>query len=330
VEDINGKTMRKLILALLLFSSLFANSQFYHFTILGSDGILIGGGEHFAGLNPCGLPNPWILYVHGIDHRRAHPISSNDTTRILVVEQKGTPKLVANAPLPWQQKPGTTGPCGLFRPNVMYVQADSDDNQWPADKIRKAVERIRTYGATTDTSLIAAVWYSLGGGAAYSLLKYTGIREYLKYNAIVAGGYINTPDYLTLASLGINIDVFATIGDQLVQISLADNWVNGIKSNAPQVVPNYFRFTDMSADNSPTDHDFILQAIVEDTTDGDSYPMTNGSTWTRDETIYERMLRFNGQTRKRNVFYWWLIVFIPLTRKPKPLNPLTLRVKREV
>lgn len=293
--------MKKFLIPILFFFSLTAQAQFDHFTMLGSDGVLIGGGEHFAGLNPCGLKNPWILYLHGIDHRAAHPISSGDTTRIAIVEQKGTPKLVASAPLPWQQKPGTVGACGLFRPNVMYVQADGDDGQWPADKVRKAIERIRTYGATTDTSLIALVCYSLGGGGGFSLLRFSTIGPYIKYAAIVAGGYNNTPDYPTLSSYSINIDVFATVGDQMASVTISDNWVNGLKAQNGLVPVNYFRLVDLSATNTNTaDHNAILQKIVEDTTAGDNIGMTNGSTWTRPETIYTRMLRFGGPTRRRN------------------------------
>jgi hypothetical protein len=316
--------MRKLILALLLLSSLFANSQIDYLTIPSSDGFtLYGAGIHLAPTNSFGHKDPWIIYLHGIDHRRAHPISANDTSRIAVIAQKGVPKLVASNPLPYYHKPGGDANA-YYRWNVAFVQANSTDNQWPADKIAQLISHIRTnYGATTDTSLIMYVGYSLGGGGVFSTLRFSTIRPYIKYAVCVAAGYINTPDYLTIASEGINIDVFATVGDQLASVTLSDNWVNGIKSNVPQVVPNYFRFTDMSADNSPTDHDIILQQIVEDTTNGDTYPMTNGSTWTRSETIYQRGLRFFGPRRKANAFYWWLFFLIPI-------NPLTLRAKREV
>lgn len=306
--------MRKLTLSILLFCSLLANAQIDYFTMVGSDGNLIGAGVHVAPNNPYGHKNPWIIYLHGIDHRRSHPANANDTTRIAVIANKGTPKLVKTAPMPMFHKPGGDDEAWYYW-NVAFYQADSDDNQWKADGLIKLIAYIRAnYGSTTDTSLIVLVGYSLGGGGVFSMTRITGVKEYVKLVIPVAGGYNNTPDYPTISSWAINALVFATAGDQLAPISISDNWVNGIKAQNPQVVPNYIRLKDVSADNSPTDHDWMVQNIIEDTTSGDEYEMTNGDTWTKEETIYEYSLRFFGPRRRHSVI-WFLPLLIPIRRK---------------
>jgi hypothetical protein len=65
----------------------------------------------------------------------------------------------------------------------------------------------------------------------------------------------------------------------------------------------------------------MCQIIAEDTTAGDSYVMTNGSTWTRPETPYTRALRFFGQTRKHSS--------IPIPPLFIPLFPFVKRKDEE-
>lgn len=310
--------MKRIFLVILLFCSLTSKGQIDYFTLLGNDGFLIGCGVHLAPPNPFGHKDPWIIYLHGIDHLRVHPINANDTTRIPVISTKGTPKLVANAPMPLQHKPGG-GPTDYYRYNVAFCQGDSDDSQWPLDKPRTLTTYIRnTYGATTDTSLMILVCYSLGGGGGYSLIHYAPLLQYFKYVVIIAGGYINTPEYPTIAPSGMNIDVFSTIGDQLASVTLADNWVNGIKGQNPTVIPNFFRLKDLSLTNNPTDHDLMVQYFAEDTTAGETYQMTNGDTWTKTETIYQRGLRFFGP--KRQHLGLWLLLWIPFKPRRNPLK----------
>jgi hypothetical protein len=287
--------MRKILLFILLLASLGSSAQLDYFTITKSGGSLMGCAEHLAPANTYGHKEPWIVYLHGIDHNRSAPANANDTTRIMVIAQKGIPKLVASAPLPYYQKPGGSSR-DIHRWNVIAPQ--NTTGQWFSEHIELAIAHIRTAHPDTDTSLIIIVGYSLGGGGVQSNLWRSGIGNYIKYAAIVAPGYNSSPTYGTLNPKAINIDVFATVGDQSgANVSIADGWVNGVKANGAITIPNYFRFTDMST--TIPDHDYILQKIVEDTTAGDSYLMTNGSTWTRPETILQRGLRFKGPRRQQ-------------------------------
>lgn len=291
--------MRILVIILLLVSGA-AKSQMACFTSQMSDFTLMGGLEHLAPANPYGHKEGWIIYLHGIDHRRIHPASIGDTSRITVIKAKGVPKLVANAPLPLFQKPGG-GATDLYRWNVIAPQADSDDGQWKAEAITLCIQRIKAlYGSTTDTNKIILIGYSLGGGGVFSCLRFSSILPNLSYAVSVAGGYINTADYVTLAKSGIPADVFSTIGDQLAPpAGRSDTWVTGINAQVPVKVVNHIRLTDVSPTNSPTDHDKILQIIIEDTTANDSYLMTNGDTWTRNETLFHRGLRYEKQRPSR-------------------------------
>lgn len=307
--------MKKFLIPIFLFSSLATSAQMRAFTEVRANGQRMGGLEHLAPTNAYGYKDPWIIWLSGTETRKVPPISTGDTTRLSIIMGKGLPKLVANAPLPYQHVPGGAA-TDLRRWNVMAPQCSSSDGQYPADLVTICLNRIATYASTTDTSLIVLMGYSLGGGGVFSLLRYSAIKAKIKYAVAISGGYINTPDYVGLAASGINIDVFATEGDQLASVTLSDNWVNGIKAQNPMVVPNYIRLPDISPTNSPTDHNKMCQIIAEDTTAGDSYLMTNGSTWTRPETPYTRALRFFGPTRKHSVFPFLILpLFIQRKRK---------------
>lgn len=298
--------MKKILFFALLLSSFTMQAQVIAGTMPGSTGTLIGFLEHIAPANSFGNKDPWIIYLHGIDHRAAHPVSATDTARIRVIANKGVPKLVKDAPLPYYKKPGG-GPTEYYRWNVIAPQADSDDGQWQADMIIQCINRIRTtYATTTDTSLIIIIGYSLGGGGVFSGLHFSTIRPYIKYAVSVSGGYINTPDYTTLSTEAINCDIFATVGDALASVTLSDTWVSGLKAQNPIQIPHFFRMADVSPTNSPTDHDKMVQIIVEDTTVGDTYPMANGDTWTRTENLYMRGLRFGGG--RRMSFYPFIFI----------------------
>lgn len=307
--------MKKILFFALLFCSLATQSQVRAITMTGSSGLLIGALEHTTPANPFGNKDPWIIYLHGIDHRAARPVSTSDTSRIRVIANKGTPKLVKDNPMPLQLKPGGAS-TDYFRWNVLAPQADINDGQWQADMIIQSINRIRTtYGATTDTSLIIIIGYSLGGGGIFSCLRFSTIYPYIKYAVAVGGGYISLPDYTVLSTQAINIDVLATVGDQLASVTLSDTWVNGIKAQNPIQIPNFFRFADLSPTNSPTEHDAILQMMVEDTTAGDTHLMSNGDTWTRSETPYQRGLRFGGPRRKSSLFPFIFLTAIFFKRR---------------
>jgi hypothetical protein len=291
--------MRKLILPLLLLCSLFANSQIDYFTIEKDNGSLFGCAEHLAPANPFGHKEGWIIWLHGIDANRTAPFSINDTTRISAVTTKGPLYFVGSAPLPLFQKPGGSA-TDLYRWNVIAPQ--NSTGQWDGERVIKTIAHIRSEHADTDTSLIVLVGYSLGGGGVQSCLNLSGVRQYVKYAVVIAPGYNSTPNYPLITAEAINIDVFATIADELVPESVPDGWVNGLKANNPIAIPNYYRFVDVTTTHPTTnpEHDYIEVLIARDTTNGDTELMTNGSTWTKTENIYQRGLRFKGPRRKRN------------------------------
>lgn len=296
--------MKRLLLYILLLVSVAGRGQVDYFTMTMPDGSLVGMVEHIAPANPNGSLNPWIVWVAGQEGNGSNPANANDTTRIDNVVLKGTTKLVINGPLPYFQIPGTVGASGLRRFNV--IAAQNPTGLWDCNRIAKCFERIRTtYASTTDTSLIAMFGYSLGGGGIQSCLRMSNILPYVDYVAIIAPGYTQTADFATLASSRVQADMFAVDGDQLAPPTgsgRADFWVSGLKAANPKVIPSYIRLSDLSADNSPTDHNLIVQIIVEDTIPGESYALTNGDTWTREETIYHRALRFGGARRKTASF----------------------------
>jgi hypothetical protein len=306
--------MRILILFISLLASVCASAQVDYFaTELKNDGTRIGMVEHLT--TPT---DPVIIWVHGQDANAVQPISIHDTTRISLVTNKGPLRLVRDGtPLPRYQKPGTTGTANQFGWNI--VGAQNRSGLWNLEILEKTFDYVMAHPEKWDTSLVMVVAYSLGGGAMQSNLKSSKIGTRAKYVVIIGPGYNNTPTYPTINAQAINIDVFATIDDELVNESIPDGWVNGVKAASPITIPNYYRFVTVpsTATTNPK-HDGIEVFIARDTTTGDTQAMTNGSTWTKTENIYQRGLRFFGPRRKpANFFYWFLFALIPLN----PLNP---------
>lgn len=290
--------MRRLITILLLLVSFSIAAQTpQYFVTQTTSGVYVGGGVILAPQNPYGRKQGWIFYLHGIDHRRARPTSLSDISRISVIEQKGTPKIAKAGGFGPFQKPGG-GPTEVYYWNVAYIQCDINSGQWVQSEVEAGVKYIKdNYAATTDVTLFVGIGYSLGGGGFYSLLRSAYLRDAFSYVVIVAGGYINTPNYPAVAASGLRIDVYTTIGDALVSISLGDNYVKGVRANDPVKPINLYRLNDLST-TSP-DHDVILWRIIEDVTPGDSYMQTNGELWIRDETPYEKGLRYSTKRPHR-------------------------------
>jgi dienelactone hydrolase len=306
----------RLLLIILLFSWRGAHSQVDYFTLTKSSGMLIGMVEHRAPANPSGKLDPVLVWLHGIDANKAQPISVHDTTRISFVTNKGPLRMVRDGtPMPLFQKPGTVSSDERYRWNIVAPQ--NRTGQWDCECVAKTFDYIRANPTVWDTSLIILVGYSLGGGGARVCATNSSVYPYVKYVVDIAGGYNTSVNYSTWASSAINLDVFATLDDELVTESVPDAFVNSIKQLTPKVVPNYYRFTTVpsTATTNPK-HDGIEVFIARDTTTGDTQAMTNGSTWTRTETIYHRGLRFKGP-RRLGFYYLLILLFIPL----KPLNP---------
>jgi dienelactone hydrolase len=294
--------MRKLILSLLLFCSLFANSQVDYFTLQKDNGTYIGVAEYLAPANPNGKLDPVFIWLHGIDANRSAPSVPSDLLRVAVVTNKGPLRMVRDGiDLPLFQKPGTTLSGDRYRWNIVAPQ--NRTGEWDCEIVQKTMAYIRANPSKWDTSLIILVGYSLGGGGVRTCLKSTGVIEYVKYAVDIAGGYPSrSPNFAALASSGIPYDLFFTVNDELVNESIPDAFINSWKAAGPIVIPNYIRFSDVTTTYATTnpEHDYIEVLIARDTTNGDTQLTTNGDTWTKTENIYQRGLRFFGPRRQAN------------------------------
>lgn len=313
--------MRRLILYILLLAFSTASSQVDYFaTQTKANGTRIGMVEHVAPDNPDGTRPGVMVWLHGIEANKSAPISINDTTRIAIVTGKGPLKLVLSNPLPLFKIPGTNK---YARWSIVAPQ--NRTGEWDCECVTKTFEYIRANTAKFDTSLIIIVGYSLGGGGVQTCLDVSGVYQYVKYAVAIAPGYTDNANFIFLKDEAIPIDVFSTIGDALAPptgTERADFFVNSLKAQNPIIVPTHIRMNDISADNSPTDHNLIVQIIAEDTTAGDSYSTTNGGTWTRDETIFHRGLRFKGPRRKHMDFgipVMFILLINPTRNKSKTL-----------
>lgn len=254
-------------------------------------------GLHYLGAtNAYGKKEGWIVYIAGIDKRAPTPSSNTDYDGVDGVADYGVAKLVASNPLPYFQKPGGS-PTDLYRWNIIWMVVSTSFATVPFAYPSEAVKLIKAnYGATTDTTRIMFVGYSLGAGGGETASKDPYLAAHISFWVNIAGGYNNnnTGNYKTIADSTGPVRVYHSAVDGTASVSISRGYVNGVKGQKPVHPLNYYEFSDLTG----TDHNTI-RFIMEDTTGGGSYNMTNGDTWTYDEVIYETGLRYTTKRRKR-------------------------------
>lgn len=271
-------------------------------SILAGTGYPTGNGIRIAFLkhippNTTGRKPQVIVYLHGIDHRGPFPTGPTNYGTVDNVANKGVPLQIKNA---GQVIPAVQifGSSKYLDTAVLAPQCYEGYGVWHFVYGYEIIKYIKeNMQDEVDINRIHLVGYSLGGGGVISWSHQPGlISEWASITAI-APGYNAQTNYPVPGDSGCPIRVYATVPDELADISIADGYVNNLNAQKPVWPVQFKRFSGVTPGTQ--DHDDILPTVVQTNPTGASFELSSGGLWVQNESLYQTCAKFTLLRMKR-------------------------------
>jgi predicted peptidase len=251
--------------------------------------------------NPNGRKHACIIYKHGNDHCGPTPTSDTDYSTSSIIANKGifTHVNAVGEDFPRFKIPGGDPVSDLVN-FVFYAPAfaSTSGGTWPFAYTAEMI-KLALANPDIDPSMIYVLGYSLGAGDVISTCLDPFINNALAAAFAIAAGYhFNDLDseLKWIADSNLPIHCYHAANDGIAQVSITENFVRRLNLQHPAHPVQFLKFS--GATSGTSGHNNILPTLISKTVPGPQ-ALSNGDTWTPDETIYETMLRYRAPRRKR-------------------------------